>query len=253
MPSLIHRLPGFCLRSPAAVDRFWRIGDAFRVEARLGRLIQIPSTGGRPSGDEYVHSTPILLASRSAARVSLLNAAGIAFTAAPSSVDERMVEMPLIAGGAAPADVASALADAKAIDVSAQSPGALVIGADQTLDLDGDRWTKPATMAMAREQLARLSGRSHRLHSAVAIARDGAVTWRHVSAARLTVRPLTAAAIDAYLAAVGDAALGSVGAYQLEGIGVRLFEKIDGDYFAILGLPLLPLLARLREEGAVAW
>ncbi|MEJ0011351.1 MAG: Maf family protein [Bauldia sp.] len=200
-----------------------------------------------------MHSTPILLASRSAARISLLQAAGVAFTAVPSSVDERAVEMPLIAGGASPAEVASALADAKAVDVSAKSRDALVIGADQTLDLDGERWTKPGTIAIAREQLARLSGRTHQLHSAAAIAREGIVTWRHVASATLTMRALTASAIDAYLAEVGDAVLGSVGAYQLEGVGVRLFEKIDGDYFTILGLPLLPLLARLRDEGAVAW
>lgn len=196
---------------------------------------------------------PILLASRSSARVAMLKAAGIAFEAVPSSVDERAVEQPLIAGGASPADVAAALAAAKAIDVSAASPDALVIGADQTLDLDGARWTKPTTAAIAREQLALLSGRTHRLHSAAAIARNGVITWSHVATATLTVRPLTATAIDAYLAEAGDAVLGSVGAYQLEGIGARLFEKIDGDYFTILGLPLLPLLARLRQEGVLTW
>jgi septum formation protein len=183
----------------------------------------------------------------------MLKAAGVAFEAVPSSVDERAAEAPLIAREASPAEVASALAEAKAIDVSARSQGALVIGADQTLDLDGARWTKPGTTAMAREQLARLSGRAHRLHSAVAVARDGAVTWRHVATATLTVRPLTASVIDAYLAAAGDAVLGSVGAYQLEGLGARLFDRIDGDYFTILGLPLLPLLARLREEGVLKW
>ncbi len=200
-----------------------------------------------------MNSTPILLASRSAARISLLKAAGVVFTAVPSSVDERAAEMPLIAGGASPADIAMALAEAKAVDISALSRDAIVIGADQTLDLDGQRWTKPESMAIAREQLARLSGQTHRLHSAAAIAREGIVTWRHVGTATLTMRALTAAAIDAYLAEVGDAALGSVGAYQLEGVGVRLFEKIDGDYFTILGLPLLALLARLRDEGALAW
>ena len=129
---------------------------------------------------------------------------------------------------------------------------ALVIGADQTLDVDGNRWTKPATVAEAREQLARLSGHAHQLHSAVAVARDGAVAWRHRDSAQLTMRPLSATMIDAYLAEVGDAALASVGAYQIEGPGIRLFDRIDGDYFTILGLPLLPLLAYLRGEGAIA-
>jgi septum formation protein len=194
-----------------------------------------------------------VLASRSAARIALLSGAGVVFTAAASTVEERAVEAPLIAGGASPAGVAAALADAKAMDLSHRMADALVIGADQTLELDGNRWTKPETMAMAREQLARLSGRAHQLHSAVAIARGGTVTWRHRATATLTVRPLSAATIDAYLAEVGDVALSSVGAYQLEGTGVRLFERVEGDYFTILGLPLLPLLARLREEGVLAW
>jgi septum formation protein len=194
-----------------------------------------------------------VLASRSAARIALLAGAGVAFTAVPSAIDERAVEAPLLAGGASPADVAVTLADAKAMEVSTRMPDAVVIGADQTLDLDGGRWTKPATMAIAREQLARLSGRTHRLHSGVTIARGGVVTWRHVGSAALTMRALTAGAIDAYLAEVGDAAMTSVGAYQIEGVGLRLFDKVEGDYFTILGLPMLPLLARLRDEGAVAW
>jgi septum formation protein len=197
--------------------------------------------------------TPILLASQSAARIALLDSAGIAFTAVPSSVDERAVEAPLLAGGAAPDAIALALAEAKALAVSRTHPGALVIGADQTLNLDGNRWTKPATIAIAREQLARLSGRTHRLHSGVAVARAGIVRWGHVESVSLTMRPLTASAIDAYLAAAGGAALESVGTYQIEGLGIRLFERVDGDTPTILGLPLLPLLAYLREEGALAW
>jgi septum formation protein len=196
--------------------------------------------------------TPIVLASRSAARMALLAAAGVPFTALPSSVDERAVEMPLIVGGATPAEIAAALADAKAVDVGARRPDALVVGADQTLDLDGDRWTKPASLDDAREQLARLSGRTHRLHSAVAVARHGKIAWAHGESATLTMRRLTAAAIDAYLAERGDTALTSVGAYQIEGPGIRLFEAIEGDYFTILGLPLLPLLAYLRSEGAIS-
>lgn len=196
--------------------------------------------------------TKLILASRSPARAALLNAAGVSFIAMPSSVDERAVEMPLIEKGMSPKEIASALADAKATAVSRNSSGAFVIGADQTLELDGGRWTKPGSVAEAREQLARLSGRMHELHSAVAVARDGAILWRHSASARLTMRPLTATAIDAYLAEVGEAALASVGAYQIEGPGIRLFERIDGDYFTILGLPLLPLLMYLRSEGVVA-
>ena len=195
----------------------------------------------------------VVLASASSARRALLEAAGVAFVVKPAGIDERAVEVPLIAGGASPADLASALADEKALAVSREDGGALVIGADQTLDVDGTRWTKPANLAEAREQLARLSGREHRLHSAVAIARGGTLLWRHREEARLTLRPLTAAEIDAYLGEVGEAALASVGAYQIEGPAIRLFEKIDGDYFAILGLPLLPLLRYLRGEGKIAW
>ena len=195
----------------------------------------------------------LILASASAARKALLAGAGVAFSVQPAAIDERAVEIPLIAGGASPADVATALAAEKAIAVSRDSIGATVIGADQTLDLDGERWTKPATVAEAREQLARLSGRAHRLRSAVAVARDGTVRWQHTASATLTLRPLTAAAIDAYLAEAGDSALGSVGAYQIEGPGIRLFDRIEGDYFTILGLPLLPLLAYLRGEGEIGW
>lgn len=197
--------------------------------------------------------TTIVLASRSAARGALLTSAGIPFTAMPSSIDERTVEAPLLAGGASPAAIASALAEAKAVDVSGRTPGAFVIGADQTLDVDGTQWTKPASMTEAREQLARLSGRTHELHSTAAVARDGAVAWRHRDSARLTMRALSATVIDAYLSEVGDAALSSVGAYQIEGPGIRLFERVDGDYFTILGLPLLPLLMYLRGEGVVPW
>jgi septum formation protein len=195
----------------------------------------------------------LVLASASPARSALLAAAGLAFGVTPAAIDERAVEIPLVAGGASPADLAAALAEAKAVAVSHTAGNAFVVGADQTLDLDGNRWTKPASLAEAREQLARLSGREHRLHSAVAVARGGRMIWHHVASAGLTMRPLTAAAIDAYLADVGKAALASVGAYQIEGPGIRLFERIDGDYFAILGLPLLPLLKYLRGEGEIAW
>ncbi len=198
-------------------------------------------------------TSPIVLASQSAARLSLLRAAGIAFTAEAAAVNERALEAPLLAKGVDPRDLAVALAEAKALDVASRHPEALVIGGDQTLDLDGTRFTKPGSLAEARAQLLKLAGRSHQLHSAVAIARGGSIAWRHVASATMTVRRLDSAAVDAYLAAVGDKVMGSVGAYQLEGPGVRLFERIDGDFFVILGLPLLPLLAYLREAGAIAW
>lgn len=197
--------------------------------------------------------TKIVLASRSQARGALLAGAGISFTAVPSAIDERVVEAPLLARGASPADIASALAEAKAIDVSRREPDAFVVGADQTLGSGGRLGTKPASINEAREQLAGLSGRMHQLHSAVAVARGSRVVWHHRDSAALTMRRLDAATIDAYLAAAGDAALSSVGAYQIEGPGIRLFEAIDGDYFTILGLPLLPLLLYLRGEGATQW
>ena len=195
--------------------------------------------------------TAIVLASGSLARRTLLANAGLVFDVEPAALDERATEAPLVARGAAPADIATALAGAKAAEVSRRLPGAHVIGADQTLDCDGHRGTKSANLAEARAQLQRLAGRAHRLHSAVAVARGGVVRWRHVESATLTMRPLTPAEIDDYLGQVGETALGSVGVYQLEGAGIRLFERIEGDYFTILGLPLLPLLAYLRSEGAI--
>lgn len=193
----------------------------------------------------------IVLASQSTTRVALLKAAAIAFDAMPSAVDERLVEAPLVASGKTPAEIAMALAEAKAMDVGAAEGDAWVIGADQTLDVDGKRWNKPETIDGARRQLRALSGRTHALNTAVAVVHAGAVRWRHVETVRLTMRPLSAADIEAYLARVGDTALASVGAYQIEGPGIQLFDRIDGDYFAILGLPLLPLLGWLRGEGAL--
>jgi septum formation protein len=195
----------------------------------------------------------IVLASASRARQALLAAAGVPFDVVPAAIDERAVEAPLVAGGASPAEIAAALAEAKAVAVSQARGGALVIGADQTLELDGHRGTKSETPNEARAHLARLAGRSHHLHSAVAVARGGKLLWRHLGSTTLTMRALTPAEIDAYLARVGPNVLRSVGVYQLEGEGIRLFEKIEGDYFTILGLPLLPLLAYLRREGEIAW
>ena len=191
----------------------------------------------------------LVLASASDTRHRLLRSAGVEFTVRPASLDERAAEQPLLMGGAPPEDIALALALAKASSVSDGSPGDLIIGADQVLDLDGERLTKPADMEEARRQLLQLAGRTHRLHSAVAAARAGDIVWQHVETASLTMRPVSPAWIGRYLAAVGPAALSSVGCYQLEGRGIQLFEAIEGDYFAILGLPLLPLLSFLRGEG----
>jgi septum formation protein len=179
----------------------------------------------------------------------LLANAGVAHEATASAVDERAEEAALLAAGAGPDEIALHLAAAKALDVSRARPGDLVLGADQTLGLDGTRFVKAEDRAAAAAQLATLAGRTHALHSALVLAEGGAVTWRHVSVARLAMRPLDSARIERYLDEAGDAVLGSVGCYHLEGPGIRLFEAIEGDYFTILGLPLLPLLARLRETG----
>jgi len=195
----------------------------------------------------------LILASGSATRATLLKNAGVTFATEPSRVDERGLEAPLLANGRGPDEIAVALAEAKAIDVSGREPDALVIGADQTLDLAGERFTKPANNAEAREQLSRLSGKTHRLHSAVTVAENGKVLWRHLDSASLTMRALEPAAIDAYLAAAGDRVTESAGGYQVEGQGIRLFEKIAGDHFTILGLPLIPLLDYLRTRGVLPW
>lgn len=193
----------------------------------------------------------LILASASPIRRTILSNAGLTFDVVPAEIDERAAEQPLVEAGASPEDVAMGLAMAKAASVSERHPRALVIGADQVLDLDGERFNKPENMEAARRQLLRLSGRTHELHSAVAAARGGDVVWHEVHTARLTMRRLDPATIGRHLAATGEAALGSVGAYQVEGPGIQLFHKIEGDHFAILGVPLLALLAFLRQEGLV--
>jgi septum formation protein len=193
----------------------------------------------------------IILASRSPFRAALLKNAGIAFTAQSADIDERAVEAPLYDSGATPEDVAQILAEAKALDVSERNPSALVIGSDQTLSLGDEIMHKADDVEAARRQLLKLSGKTHHLNSAVVLAKDGKTLWRHVSVARMTLRDLDPGFIGRYLSRVGTIALQSVGAYQVEGEGIQLFEKIDGDYFTIVGLPLLPLLAELRREGAI--
>ncbi len=188
-----------------------------------------------------------VLASTSPFRAMLLKNAGLDFLASAPEVDERALEAPLANTGATSADVAEILAEAKAIDVSRRHPGLITIGGDQTLSLNDTQFHKPANMDEARRHLLALSGKVHQLNSAVVISRDGEAIWRHVEIAHMHMRELTPEFIGRHLASVGDIALKSVGAYQLEGEGVQLFEKIDGDYFTIVGLPLLPLLKKLRE------
>ncbi len=194
---------------------------------------------------------PLILASQSRARQQVLAAAGIAFKAVPAVLDERAVEAE--SGLSAPGEVADCLARAKAAAVSGLHPDRYVIGADQTLALGARRFSKPADRARATEQLQALAGRTHQLHSAVAVVREGRVLFSEVAVASLTLRPLTPQAIDAYLDVTGPAAMTSVGAYQLEGYGIHLFERIEGDHFTILGLPLLGLLAFMRREGLLAF
>lgn len=192
-------------------------------------------------------SFPLILASQSPSRRMLMENAGLVFETRPAAIDERAIEDAVAACQPEPPDIAAALAEAKALDVARRFPEAIVIGSDQTLSLDSRIFHKPADMAEAKSHLMAMSGRTHALNCGVVLAKDGETLWRHVSIARLTMRPLSEAFIDRYLARVGERVLSSVGAYQLEGEGVQLFEAIEGDYFTILGLPLLPLLAKLRE------
>jgi septum formation protein len=198
----------------------------------------------------WLNSAPLVLASRSVARRTLLEAAGIPIALCPADIDERGLEAQ--ARLQDPAAVATLLAREKAAFVAKSHPGRLVLGADQTLALAAERFSKPADRSAARAQIKELAGRTHALHAAIAFVQDGAVLFTHVETARMTMRPFTDAFIDRYLDAVGDAALTSVGGYQLEGLGVQLFERIDGDYFTILGLPLLRALDFLRRHGCLA-
>jgi len=198
----------------------------------------------------WLDPAPLVLASRSSARRAMLAAAGIPVELTIADIDERAVEAR--AGALGASEAAVLLAREKARAVAAQIGGRFVVGADQTLVLGERRFSKPVDRAAAREQLRALSGRTHELHSAVAVARDGRVVFSHVDAARLTMRSLSEKFLDVYLDAMGPDASASVGAYQLEKLGVHLFERIEGDHFTILGLPLLALLAFLRREGRLA-
>ncbi|MBR0990949.1 septum formation protein Maf [Bradyrhizobium japonicum] len=193
---------------------------------------------------------PLILASQSSARKMLLANAGLEFKAVTADIDERGIQSASALSN--PREIALLLAREKAKSVSAGTPGSYVIGADQTLALGNRLFNKPAGRAQALAQLRDLAGSSHELNSAVAVARDGQIVFEDVSIARMTMRELSDDKLSAYLDAAGDAVTTSVGAYQLEGLGIHLFERIEGDHFTILGLPLLPLLAFLRRERLVA-
>ena len=192
----------------------------------------------------------LILASQSRARQMLLANAGISFDAIPADIDERALQKN--SGLSAPGEIAGLLAREKACFVSSKNPGRYVVGADQTLALGNRLFSKPAGRTQAADQLRLLAGHTHELHSAVAVARDGKIVFSDVVVARMTMRRLDESEIEAYLDQAGQAVTTSVGAYQLEGLGVHLFERIEGDHFTILGLPLLPLLAFLRGEGLLS-
>lgn len=190
----------------------------------------------------------LVLASASAARRRMLEAAGLAFEVETPRVDEEAAKASLRAQGMKPRDQADALAELKALSISRRR-GGFVIGADQMLAMEGETLDKPKDAAEARAHLLRLRGRTHELITAAVVARDGVAIWRQVDTPKLRMRAFSDAFLDDYLARAGVGALGSVGAYQLEGLGAQLFERVEGDYFAVLGLPLLPLLAFLRVHG----
>jgi len=198
----------------------------------------------------WLAAQPLVLASRSAARRTMLEAAGIPIELHPADLDERAVATRV--ASQQPAGVAALLAKEKAAVVGRAFPGRLVLGADQTLALGAEHFAKPADRSTARAQLRALSGKCHVLHSAIAFMQDGTVLFEHADTARLTMRTLSDRFLDLYLDAIGEAATASVGAYQLEGLGSQLFQQVEGDYFTILGLPLVPALDFLRRHGCLA-
>jgi len=191
-----------------------------------------------------------VLASGSASRKSLLTAAGVPFVTDPADLDEDRLMAELKPAGAE--IIARTLAEQKALAVSRRHPGQIVLGGDSVIAFGGDYLSKCASLAQARALLLRLSGQTHLLVSAAALARDGALLWAHASPCRMTMRDLSAQFLEDYLAAEGEGLLSSVGCYRFEGRGAQLFDRVEGDYFSVLGLPLLPVLAQLRKEGVLA-
>ena len=196
-----------------------------------------------------LRSSGLVLASASPSRASILQAAGLAVTIEPASLDEDPVKQSLRGNGAA--TIAGTLANLKAAQVCRNHPGALVIGADQVLECEGTWFDKPVDVDDARKHLLNLRGRTHELIAAVCVLRDGEALWRHTERARLTMRRFSTAFLERYLREQGDSVCESVGAYRIEGVGVQLFSAIEGNHFTILGLPLLPLLDFLRGHGVV--
>jgi septum formation protein len=196
--------------------------------------------------------TALILASASATRAAMLSAAGVDVQVIPARIDEAAVKQSMLAAGAAPRDLADKLAELKALRISTREPGRLVLGADQVLVHDGRIFDKAQSRVEARAHLMALRGQTHQLVSAAVVALDGAPVWRHVGAARLTMRRFSEAFLDSYLDGAGDLALQSVGCYYLEGPGAQLFSCVEGDYFTVLGLPLLPLLGFLRARGVLS-
>lgn len=196
--------------------------------------------------------TTFVLASASSSRARLLQHAGVPFEVHPAHVDEDSVKESMLADGAQGREIADALAELKARRVSNARPEALVLGADQVLVCEGELFSKAGSMEAAAAQLRGLRGRPHQLITAAVLAKDGAAIWRHVDISTLWICEFSDAFLEAYLAAEGDDLLGSVGCYRLETTGVQLFERVEGDYFSILGLPLVPLLAALRQHGVIA-
>jgi septum formation protein len=194
---------------------------------------------------------PILLASTSPIRAALLRNAGLAFETRPARIDEETIRTALEAEGATPRDIADALAEMKAARIATRHPEALVIGCDQVLEFEGHAFGKPATPEVLRAQIVALRGHTHRLLSAVVVCQDSRPLWRHVGVARLTMHNISDAYLDDYLARNAADLMDSVGGYKLEAEGVRLFSRIEGDYFTILGLPLLPLLSWLAVRGDI--
>ena len=191
----------------------------------------------------------IILASGSTARQDMLARAGVAFSVRPARIDEPAIKAALLADGLKPFDIADALAEAKAVQISNRNADALVIGADQVLELDGVIFDKPLNMDQALQQLKTLRGKRHRLLSAVVTAVNGQPIWRKVGVARLHMKPFSDSFLDDYLARIGEGVLTTVGCYQLEDIGVRLFSAIEGDWFTILGMPLIDVLNYLEQAG----
>jgi len=201
------------------------------------------------AGGLWLAADPLVLASRSRVRRTLLEGAGIPIDVKPADIDERGLEAG--APSQAPGVIAAHLAREKAAAAARLLPGRLTLGADQTLALGAERFAKPADQAAARAQLRALAGRTHELHSAIAFVQDTKVLFEHVGVARLTMRAVSDRFLDLYLDTVGAAATASVGAYQLEGVGIQLFERVEGDYFTVLGLPLVAALDFLRRHGCL--